>query len=268
MDGRLALACVYAGGRTRLKTLRFEGLARSSRALADTGGAIRVLTAALGPGFLGGDGVTRDIDVGAGATLIVAAQMATPVFAGAAPSRGLTRASVAAGGALYAPGEPLLIAPGARHETSAELTICGDGVAFIAEIVALGFGARLRARTSAWIDGRLAVRDACDLEGERRERALLSAIVVTADAVRRDVLATRYTAAAAEHAAVRCGVGATGGAIIIRAGASGAWALQQFLEHIVAITRAGASKPDDLFERRVHEIAQDGPVVHAQLGRL
>jgi len=179
VDGRLALACVYAGGRTRLKTLRFEGLARSSRALADTGGAIRVLTAALGPGFLGGDGVTRDIDVGAGATLIVAAQMATPVFAGAAPSRGLTRASVAAGGALYAPGEPLLIAPGARHETSAELTICGDGVAFIAEIVALGFGARLRARTSAWIDGRLAVRDACDLEGERRERALLSAIVAT-----------------------------------------------------------------------------------------
>jgi urease accessory protein UreH len=238
MNGRLVLACTYAAGRSRLTTMRFEGLARSSRALPESGGAVRVLTANLGPGFLSGDCVTRDVDVAAGATLIVGAQMATPVFAGEATSRSHTRASVAASGALYVPGEPLLIAAGAEHESSTDVAIQGDGLALVAEIAVLGAGARLRAHTTASIDGRLVARDACELRGGGDERPLLTAIVVSADAARRETLAARYAAAVAEHPSIRAGIGGTGGALVIRARADGAWALTQFLEHVVALTRA------------------------------
>jgi urease accessory protein UreH len=235
--------------------MRFDGLARSSRALPDSAGAIRVLTSTLGPGLLGGDCVARDVEVGAGATLIVAGQMATPVFAGEASSRSSTYASVAPGGTLYAPGEPLLFAPGAEHETSADVAICGDGFALVADIAVLGSGARLRSRTSASIDGRLVVRDACDLRGTRDERALLTAIVVSNDAARRDDLAKRYATAFADHAAIRGGIGGTGGALVLRARASGAWALQRFLEHLVALARIRVAGPEGLHQRPVHEVA-------------
>ena len=237
-SGRLDLACSWRGGRTRLDTLRFDGVMRASRPLPDAAGAIRVLTSTLGPGLLAGDSIARHVEVGDGATLIVATQMATPVFAGTGPSRSDTHAKVGEGAALYAPGEPLLLAPRAECEASAEFDVSVTGLALVADIVLLGAGARLRSRTSARIDGRLVLRDACDLEGTGAERAFLTAIVVTANATKRAALASALTAVLLGAPAVRGGLGATDGATIVRAHAPGAWALQRLLDTIVALTRA------------------------------
>ena len=149
MDGHLGLVCINRDGRSRLTTLCFDGLARASRALREPRGAARVVTATLGPGLLGGDAVARDTVVASGATLVVAAQMATPVFAGNAPSRSDARSRVAAGAELYVTGEVLLLAPRSAHEVSAAFDVSGDGFAVHAEIVVLGAGARLRSRTPA-----------------------------------------------------------------------------------------------------------------------
>jgi urease accessory protein UreH len=197
-----------------------------------------VLTSTLGPGLLAGDSISRHVDVGAGATLIVAAQMSTPVFAGARTSRNETLATVAADGSLYSPGEPLLLAPRAALETSAELDVSATGLALVADIVVLSAGARIHSRTSARIDGRLVLRDACELEGDGAEPALLSAIVVTANAAHRAALGSALTALLLDHPAVRGGLGATDGAAIVRAHAPGAWALQRLLDTIVALVRA------------------------------
>lgn len=242
MNGGLALVCTQRDGRSRLTTLRFDGLARASRALREPGGAVRVVSSTLGPGLLGGDNVTRAIDVASGAALVVAAQMATPIFAGKAPSRSDARSRVAAGAELYLTGEVLLLAPGAVHEVTAELDVLGDGFAVQAEIVVLGCGARLRSRTAARIDGRLVVRDACDLDGEGSERALLTAILVSADAKRRARLTAPLQGLLGEESAIRGGVGTTDGATIVRAQARGAWPLQRLLDRIVALARTHAKE--------------------------
>jgi urease accessory protein UreH len=250
VNGRLALVCERVNGRSALTTIRFEGLARASRALPEHDGAVRVLTSTLGPGMLAGDRVTSEFEVGSQTTLTVASQMATPIFAGAKVSRGevpsriVARSRVAAGGAFYALGEPLLLAPQARHETSTELDVSGDGFALLAEIVVLGADARLRTRTSARIDGMLALRDASDLEGDGTECALLTVFVVTTDAAWRAEVASAFAALLGDEPAIRGGLGATDGATMLRARAPGAWPLQRLRERIFAAVRASRAPND------------------------
>lgn len=251
MDGHLSLVCARVNERSALTTMGFDGLLRASRALAERDGAVRVLASTLGPGMLAGDRATCDFEVGSGATLIVASQMATPIFAGStvanggSASRSETSARIAAGGALYVLAEPLLLAARACHETLLELDVAGDGFALLTEIVVLGGDARLSARTSARIDGRLAVRDACDLEGDGTDRAILTAIVVTASAERRAALEAAFARVLTSETIVRAGLGATGAAIVVRARARGAWALQCLLERIACVTRAAARDARD-----------------------
>jgi urease accessory protein UreH len=234
VNGSLALACSWRDGRSRLTTLRFEGVARASRPLRADAGAVHVIASALGPGLLAGDRVSRDVDVAMGATLVVSGQMATPVFAGAAPSSSVARTQVGKGAAFVAPSQPLLLAPGALHESFSELEVSADGLAFVAEIVVLGREARLRSRTSARIDGRLAVRDACDLEGDGSQHALLTAIVVSADADRRRTISTSLEALLEAEPAIRGGLGETAGATVLRARSQGAWLLQRLLERFIS----------------------------------
>jgi urease accessory protein UreH len=234
MNGSLALACSWREGRSRLTTLRFEGVARASRPLRADAGAVHVIASALGPGLLAGDHVSRDVDVAMGATLVVSGQMATPVFAGASPSSSVARTQVAKGAAFVAPSQPLLLAPGALHESVNELEVSADGLAFVAEIVVLGRDARLRSRTAARIDGRLAVRDACDLAGDGSQHALLTAIVVTADADRRMAISRSLEALLGAEPAIRGGLGATDGATILRARSQGAWLLQSLLDRFIS----------------------------------
>ena len=236
--GRLTVVCASAAGRSWVRTVRYDGLARASRPLDDARGACHLVTATLGPGLIAGDRVQRDVDVETGASLLLTSQMATPVFAGDAASRSDVRSRVAPRAALYAPGEVLLLASKAVHESHAWIDVAADGLALSAEIAVLGASARLRTRTVATIDGRLVLRDACDLAGDGSQRALLTATVVTADVSRRAALAHAFAAILGAEPGVRGGVGATEGATIVRAHASGAWALQRLLEDIVAATRA------------------------------
>jgi urease accessory protein UreH len=207
-----------------------------------------VVTSTLGPGLLAGDVFATEIDVCAGATLAVAAQMATPIFASgpASPreraSRTELRPRVAAGATLYAANEPLLLAPGAQHETRTGIDVSGDGLAVLGEIVVLAPQARLRSRTSARIDGRLALRDACDLTGSANEPALLTVCAIGSDAARLAGFERAVTCALAEQPQLRAGVGFTQGAVIVRVRAPGAWALQQLLARIVAALRAARPK--------------------------
>jgi urease accessory protein UreH len=222
------------GGRSRLTTIRFEGVARASRPLHAEGGAVHVVASALGPGLLAGDRVGRDVEVGAGAKLLVSGQLATPVFAGAAPSSSTSRSLVARGAEFFAPARPLLLAPAALHESTVEIDIAGDGLAFVADVVVLGRDARLRSRTSARIDGRLTLRDACDLEGDGSEEALLTAIVVSADTERRSAIARSLETLLADEPKVCGGLGATGGATILRARSQGAWPLERLVEGFIS----------------------------------
>lgn len=252
MTGALTLACAQVAGRSRLMTIRGEGLMRASRPLPDERGAVRVVTATLGPGLLGGDFVRRDVDVATNATLIVAAQMATPISAGDRPSRSESCARVAPGAELYVPGEVLLPAARSVHETTTEIDVCAGGFALHAEIVALGAGARLSTRTACRIDGRLVARDACDLEGDGSERALLTAIVVTANDLRLGAVATAFEAELAQAPLVRAGLGGTGSSVVIRARAAGVWPLQRLVERMLAAARLTDSP--GTAERRVGAI--------------
>jgi len=237
VTGALTLACAHVAGRSRLVTIRGEGLMRASRPFADERGAVRVVTSMLGPGLLAGDDVRREVDVAANATLIVTAQMATPISAGDRPSRSVSNVRVEPGAELYVPGEVLLPAPRSEHETTAGIDVCGDGFALHAEIVALGAEARLRTRTACRIDGRLVARDACDLEGDGFASALLTAIVVSADAVRLEAVAAAFEAELAQAPLVRAGVGGTGSSVVMRARAAGVWPLQRLVKRMVAAAR-------------------------------
>jgi hypothetical protein len=125
-----------------------------------------------------------------------------------------------------------VLAPGARHESYAEVDISSDGFALAADVVIIGKGAYLRSRFTARIDGRLVVRDATDLEGDGTE-ALLTAIVVTGDPDRRAATVRFMETLLAAEPAVRGGIGATAGAAILRARAHGAWPLQILLERLI-----------------------------------
>jgi len=244
VNGKLTLACAHVAGRSRLTTLRGEGLMRASRPLRDDGDAVRVVTATLGPGLLGGDCVDRDVDVASGATLILAAQMATPVFAGVRCSRSISRSRVASGAALYSAGEVLLLGPLSTHEAFAEVDVSGDGLVLTAEIALLGTGARLRSRTSARIGGRLVARDACDLDGDGdgAQRPLLTAMIVTSQSARLDALAEAIGSELAHEPDARGGLGGTERCALFRARADGVWPLQRLLDRIVALTRASGAQ--------------------------
>jgi hypothetical protein len=209
---------------------------RASRALP-TGGAIRVVTATLGPGLLAGDGVDARRRRRRGGDADRRRANGDP---GLCRHRTVAQRRVGARrrrrGAVSRRVTVLLLAPGA-HETSAELDVSGDGFALHAEIVVLGAARGCARARSARIDGRLVVRDACDLDGDGSERALLTAIVVSADDERQASLATAFGELFAREPAVRGGLGATDGATILRAQADGAWPLQRLLERIVAVAR-------------------------------
>jgi urease accessory protein UreH len=220
--GSIALACAAAGGRTRLRALRCEGLSRSSRAFAEPAGAIRLMLATLGPGVLGGDAFALDGAVEPGAALVAGGQMATPVFAGDAPSRSDATWSVAAGARLHVASEPLLLEPGSAHVAAARFTLEADAVALVAETFALRGRATLALRTHATIDGRLVFRDAVELAGERPE-AYGTVALIAADAGLRAAFAARAGAYAAGGGPVRAGVGETAGAVVVRLMGARVW---------------------------------------------
>jgi urease accessory protein UreH len=223
--GSIALTCAADGGRTRLRALRCEGLSRASRAFAEPAGAIRLMLATLGPGVLGGDRFTLDGALDAAASLVAAGQMATPVFAGSAPSRSDARWRIGAGARLHVAGEPLLLEPGSSHAAAVTFALAGDAVALAVETFALRGRARLAMRAQATLDGRLVYRDAFDLDGSR-PGAFGTVALIAADPALRAAFAQRAGAYAAAGGPVRAGVGETAAAVIVRLSAERVWDVQ------------------------------------------
>jgi urease accessory protein UreH len=236
--GSVALRCDATAGRSRLRSIRCEGLSRSSRAFAVPDGAIRVVLSTLGPGVLGGDAFTLDGDVAERASLVAAGQMATPVFAGAQPSRTDARWCVADGATLLIAGEPLLLEAGSTHAACATLSIAGSGRAIVVDTFSLRGAAALSMRTQALLDGALVYRDAYDARGDEAG-AFGTVAFIAADAAARAAFADRAQRIAARApAAVRIGSGETAAAVVVRLMGARVWDVRA-----AALAVAGSTEP-------------------------
>ncbi len=236
MSGRLALACALRDGRSRIARVRYEGLARVSRAQPD-GDAARVVVAHLGPGILGGDAYATDVRVEAGASLVVTGQMATPVYARERPSSTHFAWTVERDASLIVRAEPLMLDAGARHDVVTTIDVATGGFAIVADLVTVGPGATARLRTTARIDGRLVARDACDLHAQAVAVATL--LVVCDDDARRATVSSAIATAlaGADPAHVRAGLGATPGAVLVRATGARVWPLARLVDALISAVR-------------------------------
>jgi urease accessory protein len=229
VSGSLALTCALRAGRSRVVSVRYDGLSRVSRAQRD-GDAAKAIVAYLGPGILGGDVYGVDVHVDAAARLVIEGQMATPVFARDVPSSVRARWRVERGASLIVRAEPLMLDRHARHAVHATLDVASGGFAALAEIVTVAGDACAKMRTTARIDGRLAVRDACDVRG--RDEAVATVIVVCDDEPRRAALADAMQVTLLASRGVRGGVGVTHGALVLRATSTSVWALRCLVDRV------------------------------------
>lgn len=216
MTGAVELACERDGARTIVRTARAEGLARVSR-LPSHDGAAHLQLATLGPGMLAGDAFALAGSLGPEATLVVNAQMATPIFAGAGATVATTSWRVAEGATLCAIGQPLVPAAASTSTLRTEIDVCADGCAIVAETLVVTADAALRSTVVARIDDVLALRDAVALPavGVRGEA------VGTVFAIARDAaLRARFQATACRlldtDATIHGGVGGTELALVVR----------------------------------------------------
>ncbi len=220
--GSIALTCDADGGRTRLRTIRCEGLSRSSRAFAAPHGAIRLMLSALGPGVLAGDHFSVDGALGEQASLTAFGQMATPVFAGAGASQTRAAWHVADGATLLVASEPLLLEPDSEHAVGASFAVEGSGSAIVVDTFGLRGSARLAMRTVASLDGRLVYRDAYDIARDLAGAFGTVTLIAAGAAVRNAFLARALDVAATANG-VRIGCGETAGAAVIRLHGARVW---------------------------------------------
>ena len=221
--GSVAIACDAAAGRSRLRTIRTEGLSRSSRAFHETAGGIRVVLSTLGPGVLAGDRFTLEGSVDERASLVAAGQMATPVFAGAAPSRTEAEWLIADGATLVVAGEPLLLEPASEHATGATFRISGSGCAIVVDTFGLCGSARLAMHTHATIDGKLVYRDAFEIAGDAIGAFATVAMIAASAEARAAFVAHAEPLAFAAADAVRIGIGETAAAMVVRLTGARVW---------------------------------------------
>jgi len=219
--GSIELACDASRGRTRLRTIRCEGLSRSSRALREPSGAIRLVLSALGPGVLAGDSFTLTGTVDEAATLTACGRMATPVFAGDAPSEIAADWEVAAGATLLVAGEPLVLEPGSMLRARATFAVQAGGRAISVDTFALRGAARLSMRTQATLAGRLVYRDA--FETSATDAAYGTVAVICATAAARSALLEAAPRVGMRFPTVRMGSGETSGAAIVRLRGADLW---------------------------------------------
>ncbi|HEY4095941.1 MAG TPA: urease accessory protein UreD [Baekduia sp.] len=168
---------VVAGSRSGLPL----GLRQLRSAPGDT--ALRVGLVQTGAMLVGGDDVHLDVDVGAGASLIlrdISATLAHPVADGAPAARQHLRIRVADGGRAVIAEEPLVVAAGARLHRDVRIDLHGEARLLHRDTLVLGRygedGGTLVARTRAVRDGAPVLDDTLDtsIEGP----ALRSAAVL------------------------------------------------------------------------------------------
>jgi urease accessory protein len=122
------------GGRDVLVDIRSE----PPLAVRPTGDRVLVAGSAAGP--VGGDELTLDVVVGAGARLCLGTVAATIAWPGpdGGPSHQTVRADVAAGGRLRWTPEPLVAVAGCRHRVDTSIRLASGATAVLIDEVSLG----------------------------------------------------------------------------------------------------------------------------------
>lgn len=221
--GSVALTCDVDAGRTRLRAIRCEGLSRSSRAFAAPSGAISLMLSTLGPGVLAGDRFTFEGTLAERASLVACGQMATPVFAGAAPSQSDAGWQVADGARLVVASEPLLLEAGSAHSAAAAFEISGGGSVVAVDTFGLRGPARLSLRTCATLDGRLVYRDALEIRSNL-DGAYGTVALIAADGAARAAFLERAQNVLREfEPGVWAGCGETEAAAVVRLSGARVW---------------------------------------------
>ena len=243
MTGSLALAVERHGERTALVSVRYDGMARCSRAFAQ-GDAARVVTSLLGPGYVAGDRVQTRGSVGAHAHVVVVDQSATRVFGGRAISSAQSVWRVAASAELELLREPTTLFAGSRHETSTTIDLPASARAIVVDLVIAAEPDFVSYETQLEIrcDGVLVAADRAHLEPPSFPARAVGSVVVVGAISEGAVAAIEGRLGAARD--LRTGLGSPLGAgIVIRAYGDDAWNVRETLHACAALARISSSSP-------------------------
>jgi urease accessory protein UreH len=168
VTGALHIVATHDGDRTRIATLRQEGLSRCSRPLPAPGGAAKIVIAQLGPGFVRGDRYELDVTLGDRAHLVLEMQSAARAFGGGSASSSVQRIDVGRDARLVFAGEALVAYDGAVHRSQTHVRLA-DGASLAWVDCIAPHGAFTSVTTALRIDiaGRLAVHDVLRLTPRR-----------------------------------------------------------------------------------------------------
>jgi urease accessory protein UreH len=253
--GSLALAARRAGARTILERVRYDGIARCSRAFRCDDAALVVLSQ-LGPGVVRGDSVNTTGRIHADAHLIVTSQTATRVLGGTRRSHAHASWQLDERAVLELVGEPLIAAVDARYEASTVVDLGQQSRVLISELAHVPEGADVRLRTSVRQSGREVFYDAFEAAAAAPQAVGTFALIGLDDA-QITVVGAMLDRVADELVDVRIGVGALTRGVYARIVASDLWAIRTALDTLrqtawsvlSSITRAEVASPHQLPSR-------------------
>lgn len=223
--------------RTILRRVRYDGVMRCSRAFHH-GAAAVIVTSQLGPGIVHGDGLTVDGTLDARAHLIVTAQAATRVLGGTRPARSDARWEVGPHATLELIGEPVVVSPGGRYESTLRIGLAGGARVLVSETVTAPLDSQVRLRTIVARDERECLYDALDAQcAAAGAIGTLALFGLEPDEVRR-VTALLDGLCGADDA-LRIGVGAYPDGVLVRLLANSAWPVHERLAQLREALRDG-----------------------------
>lgn len=175
MHGAAGVRLAFEDGRSRLKDLKQVSPLRVLFPTPATGDPLTAALVTTSGGLVGGDSLSCDLEVGAGASGLFVAQAAEKIYRSTgADGRIEVRLSVGAGGWLeYLPQETILFDK-ARLRRATDIEVAAGGRLLAGEILVFGRTARGERMASglvrdAWRirrDGRLVWTDALHIEGD------------------------------------------------------------------------------------------------------
>jgi urease accessory protein len=135
--GRGALAIARVGGRSVVVERRAVSPLRLL-CPKNAGGAAWTYTSTLGGGLVDGDDLRLHVDVGAGASALLATQASTKAYPGETGVRQTLSAMVGEQALLVVLSDPVVLFEGARAETLLDLELAGDATCVAVEALAAG----------------------------------------------------------------------------------------------------------------------------------
>jgi urease accessory protein UreH len=228
ITGTLHVTASARGERTVIDVLRQDGLARCSRPLHDPSqpGAVRLVVAQLGPGFVRGDRFETCGEVGSRADLIVAAQSATRILGRGAPSVARATWRVGEDARLFIRGEPAIAHDGASHiaETRVDLAH-GASLTWLDALAPHGAFGTIATSLRVFADATLAIYDRSTYHSGTLRAAVVTGFYVRAGLSAEDTanlvaLADAHACETREGISIGVGSPACGGVMLRATGPS------------------------------------------------